>query len=74
MRIVIDLPQELDWVADELQQRLEQGQGEMQSGGRPEWGMGYYQCARDLAEGLETRYQSMLATRQQRVVEMKQRG
>jgi hypothetical protein len=46
----------------------------MQSGGRPEWGMGYYQCARDLAEGLETRYQSMLATRQQRVLEMKQRG
>jgi hypothetical protein len=71
VRITIDLPQELDWVVDELQQRLEQGQGEMQSGGRPEWAMGYYQAAKDLAEGLEARYQSMLTTRQQRVVEMK---
>lgn len=65
MKNVIELPQELDWVIDELQTALEKGYSEMTAGGRPEWSNGYLQAAREITEGLENKYQTMLEARRQ---------
>ena len=71
MKLVIVLPQELDWVTAELESVLERAQAEVAAGSRPEYSAGYFQAARDITEALERSYESLLQARRGNVRQMK---
>jgi hypothetical protein len=73
VKLGIDLPYELDWVAEQLRTYMERGLAEIQSGGRPEYAAGYYAAAKDLTESLESAYAELLAARRN-VVGIKRDG
>jgi len=63
VKLEIALPQEIDWVTEELKVAMDRGLAEVSSGARPEYAAGYYQAAKDLTEALEGSYAAQLQAR-----------
>lgn len=60
MRIVVDIGDEMAWLRESIEQTVERGLSEIESGGRPEYAAGFYAAASTMADAIETRYQAWL--------------